>query len=201
MIKVIFFDMFNVVFSGDFRKAIDKYEEEFKIKKGYLYEVIHNFQGWKDFSLGRINQEEFFKLCTHRAKNFVFDGNHFLKLFRENIYLNQSVVDLIKYYSKNYIIGVISNAPREWYDVIIEDFDLGDIFKIEAVSGYLHLRKPDQEIFQKALKLAGVNGDQSIYIDDRGDRVGGAMNLGMKVVIFDGDTKKLKNKIDILLDS
>ncbi len=193
--------MFNVVFSGDFRKAIDKYEEEFKIKKGDLYKVIHDFQGWKDFSLGKISQEDFFKLCEYRAENFVFNGNYFFKLFRESIYSNQSVVDLIKYYSKNYIIGVISNAPREWYDVIIEDFDLEDIFKIRAVSGYLHLRKPDQEIFQKALKLAGVNGDQSIYIDDRGDRVDGAINLGMKVVIFDGDTEKLKNKMDILLDS
>ena len=85
---------------------------------------------------------------------------------------------------------------KEWYATFIEKAGLSDYIKVRAVSGYLHIRKPDKGIFLKALKLAGVKGNETIYIDDRGDIIKGAEKLGINVIIFDGNINKLKKSLN-----
>lgn len=201
MIKAIFFDMFNVVIKGDFFGTIDEYEKRFKVSKGEFYGTIHDFDGWKEFSLGKITQEEFYKRCSDRAINFRFDGDYFFELLKKNIQPNREMINFIKLLSQNYIIGIISNSPKEWYEALIEKTNLQNTIKVKAISGYLHARKPGSEIFIEALKRAGAKGNQAIYVDDRGDRIEGALKLGIKVVVFDGNMKKFKEKMNIYLNN
>jgi len=201
MIKAIFFDMFNVVIKGDFLGTIGEYEKRFNISKGEFYRTIHDFDGWKEFSLGKITQDEFFKRCSDRAINFRFDGDYFFKLLKNNSEPNEEMINFIKLLSKKYIIGIISNAPKEWYGALIERANLKNIIKVKAVSGYLHVRKPESEIFIEALKRAGVKGNQAIYVDDRGDRIQGALKLGINVIVFDGNMKKFKKKMNVYLNN
>jgi putative hydrolase of the HAD superfamily len=72
------------------------------------------------------------------------------------------------------------------------------VIKVKAVSSYIHVRKPDKKIFEYALRQAGVKGGEAAYVDDRPDRVQGAHELGINVVVFDGDVKRLKDKINNL---
>lgn len=200
MIKAIFFDMFNVVIKDDFLGTIGEYEERFNVSKGEFYRTIHDFDGWKEFSLGKITQDEFFKRCSDRAISFRFDGDYFFEILKNNSEPNKEMINFIKLLSKKYIIGIISNAPKEWYEALTERANLTNIIKVKAVSGYLHVRKPGGEIFIEALKQAGVKGNQAIYVDDRGDRIQGALKLGVNVIVFDGNMKKFKEKMNIYLN-
>jgi len=199
MVKAIFFDLFNVIVKGGFSEAIAEYGKKFNVSEEEFYGTIHDFGGWKEFSLGKITMAEFYKRCGARAVNFRFDGDYFFKLLKQNIRPNREMINFIRRLSKNYIIGIISNSPKEWHEAIMEKTRLRDIVKVRAVSGYLHVRKPESGIFSKALKRAKVKGGQAIYVDDRGDRIRGALKLGIKAVVFDGDMKKFKNNINAYL--
>lgn len=202
MIKAIFFDLMNVIFKGGFLEAIEEYGRELNIDPNEIYKIIHDFDGWKSFSLGKISQDEFYRMCSERAAGrFNFEGEHFSELLKKNIEPNLEMTDLIKSLSGDHIIGVVSNIAKEWYGAIIKKIDFSDTIKVKAISGYLHVRKPDEQIFSIALDKAGVKGEEAIYVDDRSDRIDGAQKLGIKIIIFDGDIEKFKNNLNIYIDN
>ena len=192
MIKAIFFDMAGVIYFDGFKKAVVEYERKFNIKSGELYKAIHDHQGWKDFTLGYITEREYLEICK---KYLDFKEDYFLNLMYGLMKVNWKMVEFIKELAKNYVIGVISNNPKEWFKKIIDETDLDNILKVKALSSYLHIRKPDRKIFEAAVNKAKVGSSESIYIDDRPDRIDGARNIGMNIIIFDGDINKLKEKI------
>jgi glucose-1-phosphatase len=183
MIKAIFFDVGNVLVKMDFKSSILKYEKNHSLITESLYKAIHDHQYWKDFTLGKISEKEYFKLVKNN-----FDGKinvEELKIYIYNDFvLNLELLKYIKELSKDFILGIISNNPQEWFDYCWKNFKGKDIFKIVALSGLLHVRKPDTMIFKYALDQALVKAEETIYIDDREDRVKTPKKLGMNIIIY-----------------
>jgi HAD superfamily hydrolase (TIGR01509 family) len=173
MIKAIFFDMAGVIYQDGFKTSVADYEKKFNIPKGEFYKAVHDYQGWKDFTLGNITEKQYLEICK---KYLDFDEKYFLNLMDRLTKVNWEVVKFIKELAKECLIGVISNNPK-------------------AISSYLHVRKPDRKIFEAAINKAKVKASESIYIDDRSDRVSGAKDIGINIIIFDGDINKLKEEI------
>lgn len=193
MIKAIFFDMGNVICQEGFKSGIRQYEQELNIPEGEFYKIVHDFQGWKNFTLGLISTEQYLRMCEKRSGKYTFDGNRYFELVKKFTKPNQELINYIKSELTNqYIIGIISNHPKDWYEDFIEKTGLKDMVKAHIISCYEHIRKPDKKIFQIALDKAGVKAEESIYVDDRIDRVDGAKALGMRIVIFDRNTDILK---------
>ena len=46
------------------------------------------------------------------------------------------------------------------------------------------MRNPAVEIYKYALNQAKVAGPESVYVDDRSDRISGAQEAGMNIVIY-----------------
>jgi HAD superfamily hydrolase (TIGR01509 family) len=195
MIKAIFFDMMDVVFTNGLKAAIAEYGNQMNVDPKEIYRVIHDFDGWRDFTLGNISETEFYTMCSKRSAGFQFDGQRFFELFIKNTSVNDDVSFLIKKLSKTYTIGIISNAPKEWAEKILGKSNLKDYIKIKSLSGLYHVRKPDRKIFNMALDEAKVKADEAIYIDDRGDRVGGAVEAGINALIFKNNIIKLENDL------
>lgn len=197
MIKTIFFDLGNVLVDMDFKSSILRYEEDYSLTPNSLYQAIHDHQYWKDFTLGKISEEKYFKLVEDN-----FNGKIDIKELKKYIYsdfkANLELLDYTRALNKDFILGIISNNPREWFNYCWENFKWKDIFQIVALSISLQIRKPDIKIFQYALKEAGVEAEKTIYIDDREDRVGIAKKLGMNVIIYKS-VSDLKFKINKLI--
>jgi HAD superfamily hydrolase (TIGR01509 family) len=102
---------------------------------------------------------------------------------------------LIKKLSEAYIIGVISNSPKEWAEKMLEGSGLEDYIKVKSLSGFYHVRKPDIKIFDMALNEAGIKASEAIYIDDRDDRIGGVVGSGMNVIVFKNNINELINDL------
>lgn len=195
MIKAIFFDMMDVIFVSGLKGVIAEYGKQIDADPKEIYRVIHDFDGWKNFTLGNISEIEFYQMCNERGANFKFDGQIFFELFIKNTLINVDVAVLIKKLSKAYIIGVISNSPKEWAEKILEASDLENYIKIKALSSLYHVRKPDIKIFDMALNEADIKASEAIYIDDRDDRVNGAMEVGINVIVFKNDINELINDL------
>ena len=200
MIKAIFFDIGNVLCQEGFKRGIKLYEKEFNIPEGEFYKIIHDFKGWKDFTLGKISSKKYLKMCKVRCLDYYFDGGKYFELVKKLNKPNEELINYIKNKLANkYIIGIISNHPKDWYDSFIKKADLGDVIRINAISSYLHIRKPDERIFRIALNQADVKASESIYVDDRLDMVDDAKELGMNIIIFDVDNLKKEIKYKSLI--
>jgi hypothetical protein len=62
MIKAIFFDFAGVLAREGFKTGVKEYEKKHNIPDGQLYQAVHDFSHWKDFSLGKISEKEYWRL-------------------------------------------------------------------------------------------------------------------------------------------
>lgn len=91
------------------------------------------------------------------------------------------MLDLIKELKLRYQLKVcvVSNEARELNEYRIEKFKLCDFVDFFISSSFVHLRKPEVEIFQLALDIAQVKPDRVLYIENTQMFVDIAQNLGI----------------------
>ncbi len=80
-------------------------------------------------------------------------------------------------------IAIVSNEGRELNAYRIRRFGLGDIADVFVTSCFVHMRKPDADIFRLALDLVQVPASQVIYIENTPMFIGIAQGLGIRSVL------------------
>lgn len=83
------------------------------------------------------------------------------------------------------IVGLISNFEG-WLEEMLASWEVAHLFEVMAISGKVGVEKPDPKIFQEALRQAGAEASESLYVGDhpRID-VEGAQAVGMSGVLID----------------
>lgn len=95
------------------------------------------------------------------------------KQFQEFMFVQskpfKDMIELISKLKKKYgfKIAVVSNEGRELNDYRVKKFKLKNFVDFFISSSYVHLRKPDPEIYHMALDIAQVNPKEVLYIEDR----------------------------------
>ncbi len=79
-------------------------------------------------------------------------------------------------------LGLISNEGRGIADHRVAKFGLRELADFIVISHFVHLRKPDHDIWRLALNLAQAAPHDSIYIDDREMFVNVAAELGFTAI-------------------
>lgn len=116
---------------------------------------------------GKITLDEYLhRVVFHRKRHFTLDQ------FRDFMFA-QTTPDLemialikrlkIKYQLK---VAVVSNEGREMNAYRIDKFQLNHFVDFFISSCFVHLRKPDTDMFRLALDLAQVPKENVLYIDD-----------------------------------
>ena len=92
------------------------------------------------------------------------------------------MIEFITALKKQYAlkIAVVSNEGRELNTYRIATFGLGTFVDFFISSCYVHLRKPDVDIFKLALDIAHVQPAEVIYIEDRPMFVSVAASVGIE---------------------
>ena len=91
-------------------------------------------------------------------------------------------------------IIVVSNEAREVNAYRIRQFKLDRFVDAFISSCYVHLRKPDADIFQLALDIAQVPARQIVYIENTPLFVQVAENLGIRSILHT-DCKSTREKL------
>ena len=87
---------------------------------------------------------------------------------------------------KKYKLGMISNfgIPKMIWD-LLKELKLKSYFDVVIVSAEAKIRKPNPELFMKALKILNVEPSNAIFIGDRLDiDIMGAKSVGMKTILI-----------------
>lgn len=83
------------------------------------------------------------------------------------------------------ILGLISNIDRD-ITSLLDDLGLTSWLQVVVTSQETGLNKPSPEIFQEAVKRAGVQANEAIYVGDQYEvDVVGANQVGMKGILID----------------
>jgi HAD superfamily hydrolase (TIGR01509 family) len=83
------------------------------------------------------------------------------------------------------ILGVVSNRDQP-YQEYLQQIGLAEYFHFSLAAGEVKSWKPDKGIFEHALRMVGVQPEETIYIGDNyyADVVG-ARNAGLKPILID----------------
>lgn len=95
------------------------------------------------------------------------------------------MIELMKGLKEQYRlrVAVVSNEGRELNAYRVREFQLSAFIDFFVSSSYVHLRKPDADIYRMALDIAQASPEQVMYIDDRPLFVEVAQGLGIRGVV------------------
>lgn len=160
-----------------FASALEKIPEA-----DYIYRFIElDCQGyvWKDkvyqnllfeFSCQQISWQT---LLEDYEKNFI----HYCVPFPHL----QTTLTTLK--TAGYLLGLITNGREKFQQLTIQGLSIQEYFDIILISETEKIRKPEAEIFLRALHKLGVKPQESIFVGDHPIvDVMGAKNVGMKAV-------------------
>jgi len=133
------------------------------------------------YEIGKISLDEYIKrVVFFQPRNFVPEV--FKTYMLEQSQPFQSMLTLIKDLKKRYKLKIVavSNEGKELMVHRAQKFKLKEIFDSFICSSFVHLRKPDLEIFQLALDTSQTSPSEVIYVDDRKMLVELIETLGVK---------------------
>jgi len=162
-------------FEARHREAYPAWERGAITLKAYLDATVFNEP--RSFS-----QDEFFRFMQAQSK-----------------VLPDSALGILKELaaSNKCMLGALNNEARETNKYRFETFGLSNYFKVAFSSCYLGLRKPNMDIYEKALDLLGRPAERILFIDDRAENVAAALKAGMKGIRFEGEQRLRGELVDL----
>lgn len=179
-ITTIIFDMYGVILkerTGNFVPyTYNHFEASEHERIKYLLESEKLFT---KAGLGDISSHAFL------AKLGYEDTEYHMKNYIENyLSFDQSFVPFAEKYSNRYTFVLLSTDVSEWSKYITKYYGIDPYFKHKIVSGDVHCRKPDPQIYEITLKQAQVNANECLFIDDNQNNILSAQKLGINSILF-----------------
>lgn len=187
-IKGIIFDLGNVLLDFNHMIAAEKLSG-FTDKKGKeIYDLFFDSQKTQLFEEGKISASEFFK-GVKEMLNLKIPYEEFVPIWNGIFYLtdqNLQVYNLARSLKNGYRLALLSNINFLHLEHIKKTFPILDVFHNVLASCELGLRKPQPEIYQKALEILGTQAQETFYTDDRTELITSAKKLGINAAVFFG---------------
>ena len=178
-ITTIFLDIGGVLLTNGWghksrKLATDKFHldsDEMEARHAMAFET---------FELGKLTLDEYLNITLfYEPRNF--SKEEFWKFMCSQSQPFTDMIELMKRLKKRYKLKIVavSNEARELNAYRIEEYQLTEFIDFFVSSTYVHLRKPDVDIYKLALDMAQSQPDQTLCIDDLGVFVKVAESLGI----------------------
>lgn len=183
MIKTIFFDIGGVLLNIHPERTIKQLSAVTKLTEQEIKDAFPEGAHHK-YERGEISDSEFFKAVNSElpiSNNLT--ENQFWNAWGLLVGSETVVMDIMNSLSEKYPVWLLSNTNS--YHILEEKrfklFDkiTGGIYSFEVGS-----RKPEEDIYFKALEIAGTTAEKSLFIDDLIENVEMARSLNMNAIHF-----------------
>lgn len=206
MIKAIFFDFGGVFIDSPF-VVISEVAADMGIDDALLQSItfgdydIDSDHPWHKLERGEIGLED-------ARQAILLEGEKYgLKTDIYDMFVRFATIDkgirgplvekLNEWKLQGLTLGLITNNLKEfnsWKTAF--PFVLDTVFTVLADSSQLGMRKPDPEIYAYALRQAGVEPSEALFVDDHPSNVAAAIALGMQAFVVKGNIQHTINWID-----
>ena len=166
-LKAIFTDIGGVLLTDGWnRNSRSKAGSKFNLDIAEFEERHHlTFDTYEE---GKLSLDDYLnRTVFYEKRNFSMDD--FKKFMFDQSQPYPEMITSIARLKKQYglKVAVISNEGRELTEYRIKQFKLYEFVDFFISSSFVHLRKPDIDIFQMALDIAQVKGEEVVYLEDR----------------------------------
>ena len=183
--KHIFFDIGGVLLEIDHVRSLQYWSDCTDlsidvIKDHFPYEVHEQYE------IGEITDNEFFQAVKDGfAQPNCLKEDDFWQGWNKLIVAETETVKLLPLLKQSYNVYLLSNTnPRHIKHEVDKRFSFQKNVDRAFYSFDLGCRKPDEEIYLKALKLAGAKPEDSLFIDDVMINIDTARSLGIKTIHY-----------------
>ncbi len=135
------------------------------------------------FEEGKLTLSEYFdKVIFYKERPFTPEKFQEFMFAQTTPY--KDMIELMRRLKEKYHlkIAVVSNEARELNDYRINKFQLNQFVDFFISSCFVHIRKPDEDIFRLALDIAHVLPENVLFIDDTQMFVDIARNMGIRSI-------------------
>lgn len=190
MIKVVIFDLDGTLLNRDesVKVFINKQYERLnkwvnhtpkeKYTKRFI-ELDNRGYVWKDKVYQQLTEE--LEITGVTWEDLLQD---YISQFKNNCIPFQNLFEMLEELkNKNFILGMITNGIGQFQMDNIKALGIEKYFQTILISEWEGLKKPDPNIFLRALKQLDVPPNQSVYVGDHPvNDVKAAQNVGMKAI-------------------
>ncbi|MBU8916924.1 HAD family hydrolase [Bacillus sp. FJAT-29953] len=207
MIKALLFDLDGTMLDRDasVQKFIGNQYERFKKWTGHIPKEIYisrfielDCRGyvWKD----RVYKELISELYINNIK-WELLLEDYLGNFKNHCVPFPNIISMLEVLKKRRIkLGIITNGKGQFQLDNIRALGIEKFFDTILISEWEGIKKPDPEIFYRALRKLQVLTQESIYVGDHPENdVQAARNLGMKA-IWKKDTQWNEVETDYMIE-
>jgi len=149
------------------------------------------------FEMGRLTLEEYLNLVIF-YKRRSFTRHQFQQFMFAQSKPFPDMIDLVIQLKRNLglKIVIVSNESREVNAFRSSKFGLDKLSDCFVSSSFVHMRKPDAEIFKIALDLAQVRPEKVVFIDNTPMFIQIAESLGIQGILHT-DCKSTRAKLSL----
>lgn len=189
--QILLIDMYGVIIKESEGYFIPYTFDRFnKIEHDRLARAFRDERLFTKAGIGDLSSDEFLALLGYSNPAWT------MKDYLENyITLDE---EFLWFAEKNYIkydFILLSNDVKEWSEYLFDLYGIRKYFKERIVSGDIHMRKPDKEIFKYVLKLTRRDPDEFIFIDNRVKNLNAAQEIGINTILFNRDNEEYSGNI------
>ena len=183
MIRTIISDLGNVLLHFDHMQSCRQLAESCQLSPKQIYDSMFESGLVRDYELGRISSEEFGRRSMERLK-VDLEMELIREIWSDIFHPVAGMEELMTSLKGSYQLVLLSNTNEWHFEHCRKKFPVVRLFEHLALSYRLGYQKPDPEIFEKALAMADVRPEETLYVDDIPAYVEAARQLGMKAICF-----------------
>lgn len=142
---------------------------------------------WGRFERNEISAAEFARLFDEhvRPTRAAASGTEFLEWFAQGFPARPEMVAVVRHLRGKVRLGCITNNIAREEERPDRDFDPYELFEVVLESSKLGIRKPDPRIYLLACERLGVRPNEAVFLDDLGQNLKAARELGMVTIKVD----------------
>jgi putative hydrolase of the HAD superfamily len=182
-IKALFLDIGGVLLTNGWdRKARQDAAKSFGLDYTDLEERHH--LTYDTYEAGKLDLDAYLdRIVFFKKRGFTKEQFRAFMTSQSHPY-NETIEYFKKLKKANHLqVGVLSNEGKELSEYRIKKFELNLLADFFVVSSFVHLRKPDEDIYRLALGISQVPAENCAYVDDRALFVEVAQKIGIHSVI------------------
>jgi len=185
-ITAIFFDIGAVLLSNGWteverRQVAAAFDLDFAEFDQRHYQVIDAFDYGHISLQTYLDWAVFYTPRPFTAQDFEKEVQRIMTPIPETIQIARKLKETGRYFR-----AALNNEPRECNDYRIQHFGLTQWFSAFFSSCYLGVRKPQLEVYRKALAISQRRPEESLFIDDSLPNIQAAQDLGMNGILYVG---------------
>lgn len=188
MIKCVISDLGNVIIFFDnhiFFRKIAKYSPFSAQEIAGM--VFDHFDIIRSFDTGKITPREFYDKVVKTLEAEI-DYDSFYPVYNDVFTLNAPSLEILSKLRSKYRLVLLSNTDVMRFSFVKNKFPEILIFDEYVLSYETGCMKPHLQIYDIALKKAGVKPMECVFIDDRPENIEVALKLGINTITFNPQT-------------